>query len=85
MVPVSKPTTMEPSKCFGASGARNRLQPAAEDIVISGMSGKFPKSKNVAEFSHNLYNKVGVRALLATPNDVKKTKETAKLQITAAN
>lgn len=29
-----------------------------DEIVISGVSGKFPKSKNVAEFAHNLYNKV---------------------------
>lgn len=29
-----------------------------DDIVISGISGKFPNSKNVAEFESNLYNKV---------------------------
>lgn len=29
-----------------------------DEIVISGISGKFPKSKNVTEFAHNLYNKV---------------------------
>lgn len=28
------------------------------DIVISGMSGRFPNSDNVAEFSFNLYNKI---------------------------
>lgn len=31
-----------------------------DDIVVSGMSGKFPNSRNVAEFEKNLYNKVGV-------------------------
>lgn len=31
-----------------------------DEIVISGISGKFPNSKNLAEFSHNLYNKVNV-------------------------
>lgn len=29
-----------------------------EEIVISGMSGRFPNTENVAELSHNLYNKV---------------------------
>lgn len=29
-----------------------------DEIVISGISGKFPSSKNVTEFAHNLYNKV---------------------------
>lgn len=28
-----------------------------EEIVVSGISGRFPKSKNVHEFSENLYNK----------------------------
>lgn len=31
-----------------------------DEIVISGISGKFPNSKNLAEFSHNLYNKVSL-------------------------
>lgn len=29
-----------------------------DEIVISGISGKFPSAKNVAEFSDKLYNKV---------------------------
>jgi fatty acid synthase len=29
-----------------------------EDVVISGMSGRFPESDSVDEFAHNLYNKV---------------------------
>lgn len=29
-----------------------------DEIVISGISGKFPNAKNVAEFSNYLYNKV---------------------------
>jgi hypothetical protein len=29
-----------------------------EEIVISGMAGRFPKSANVNEFADNLYNKV---------------------------
>lgn len=38
---------------------RERCQaPVGDEIVISGISGKFPKSKNLTEFAHNLYNKV---------------------------
>lgn len=29
-----------------------------EDIVISGMSGRFPESDNTDEFATNLYNNV---------------------------
>lgn len=29
-----------------------------DEIVISGVSGRFPNSDNMAEFAHNLYNKV---------------------------
>ncbi|KAG4070516.1 hypothetical protein HA402_012306, partial [Bradysia odoriphaga] len=29
-----------------------------DDIVVTGISGKFPNSKNVAEFERNLYNKI---------------------------
>ncbi|KPJ09498.1 Fatty acid synthase [Papilio machaon] len=32
--------------------------PTGDEIVISGMSGKFPMSKNVTEFMENLYNKL---------------------------
>lgn len=30
-----------------------------EQIIISGISGRFPNSNNMFEFEHNLYNKVG--------------------------
>lgn len=33
-------------------------EPNNDGIVISGISGKFPKSKNMAEFASNLLNKV---------------------------
>lgn len=38
----------------------SRIRPVTPDdeIVISGISGKFPKAKNVSEFADNLYNKV---------------------------
>ena len=29
-----------------------------DDIVISGISGRFPMSMNLNEFAHNLYNKI---------------------------
>jgi fatty acid synthase len=29
-----------------------------DEIVISGIAGRFPKSDNVAEFADNLYNKI---------------------------
>lgn len=29
-----------------------------DEIVISGISGKFPSAENVEEFAKNLYNKV---------------------------
>lgn len=31
---------------------------SSDDIVISGIDGIFPKSKNIEEFGQNLYNKV---------------------------
>ena len=34
-----------------------------EDIVISGMGGRFPESNSVDEFADNLYNKVDMLTL----------------------
>ena len=51
--PKSRPTLAEP-KLF----SRSHSATPEDDIVISGLSGKYPKSKNVDEFSTNLYNKV---------------------------
>lgn len=34
-----------------------------EEIVISGLAGRYPASDNAAELSHNLYNKVRYRNL----------------------
>lgn len=31
-----------------------------DDIVISGISGRFPKSKNLDEFKYNLYNGINM-------------------------
>jgi fatty acid synthase len=33
-------------------------EPRDDDVVISGISGRFPNSNNVREFAENLYNKV---------------------------
>jgi hypothetical protein len=30
----------------------------ADDVVISGMAGRFPESENIYKFKENLYNKV---------------------------
>lgn len=38
--------------------SRTHPSNADNEIVISGIAGKFPHSKNVDEFSSNLYNKV---------------------------
>lgn len=42
--------------------AETRVHPISEDdeIVVTGVSGRFPNSSNVAEFSDNLYNKVTI-------------------------
>ncbi len=32
-----------------------------EEVVISGMAGRFPKSANITEFADNLYNKVNLK------------------------
>ena len=29
-----------------------------EDIVVSGMSGRYPEADSVDEFAHNLFNRV---------------------------
>lgn len=29
-----------------------------DDIVVSGMGGRFPESDTTDEFAHNLYNKI---------------------------
>lgn len=44
----------------------SRIKPATEgdEIVITGISGKFPSAKNMAEFESNLYNKVDMVIIL---------------------
>lgn len=37
-----------------------------EDVVISGMSGRFPKSENIQEFTENLFNGVD---MMSSGND----------------
>lgn len=38
--------------------ARARPIDPDDEIVITGISGKFPNAENVSEFAKNLYNKV---------------------------
>lgn len=52
-IPKAPPSVPEP-KLY----ARTHPATPDDDIVISGVSGSFPNSKNVEEFAHNLYNKV---------------------------
>lgn len=46
---------------YGCPSEPFRVFPKSPDdeIVISGMSGRFPKSDNIQEFRDHLYNKVG--------------------------
>jgi fatty acid synthase, animal type len=34
------------------------IESSGDAIVVSGISGRFPNSNNIREFSHNLYNKI---------------------------
>lgn len=38
--------------------ARIFAQSTGDEICITGLAGAFPSSRNVAEFEHNLWNKV---------------------------
>jgi len=38
--------------------SRVNVSDPGDEIVISGISGRFPKSRNVSELSYNLYNKI---------------------------
>lgn len=38
--------------------ARATFSDPQDEIVISGIAGRFPNSNNVADFAHNLYNKI---------------------------
>lgn len=41
--------------------SRTHAATPGDEIVISGISGKFPNSENVEKFAENLYNKVSKR------------------------
>lgn len=49
---------MDTVKDFQTIDSRIRPERVDDEIIISGISGKFPNARNMAEFSHNLYNKV---------------------------
>lgn len=46
------------SDARGTTFGDERGIPTGDEIVISGISGKFPMSQNVTEFMDNLYSKV---------------------------
>lgn len=48
--------------------ARIFAQSADDEICITGLSGSFPNSRNVAEFEHNLWNKVNMRVYICVSN-----------------
>lgn len=55
MPPTPKiPPSIHEPKFF----SRTHPSTPGDEIVISGVAGKFPNSKNVEEFAENLYNKV---------------------------
>lgn len=58
-VPKSTPSLPEPRLLTRALPVN-----ADDEIVISGMSGKFPSCNNVQEFKDNLYQKVSVAVCL---------------------
>lgn len=51
-------STPSHDQCVTGAAARIFASSADEEICISGVSGQFPSSRNVAEFEENLYNKV---------------------------
>lgn len=42
----------------GCKPWRTHASSAEEELVVSGMAGRFPECENVDELSYNLYNKV---------------------------
>lgn len=52
-IPKAPPSIHDPKLL-----SRTHAATAEDDIVISGISGQFPNSKNVEEYAYNLYNKV---------------------------
>lgn len=52
-IPKAPPSVPDPklhSRAFAGS--------PGDEIVVTGVSGRFPNSRNVEQFGHNLYNKV---------------------------
>lgn len=58
--PEIGPSEILTPKDFPRNHENFRVFPATpgDEIVISGMSGRYPECDNVEELSHNLYNKV---------------------------
>ena len=43
---------------------RSHASSKGDEIVISGMSGQFPKSDNIGEYRQNLYDKVSAIGII---------------------
>lgn len=52
-IPKAPPSQHDPKLL-----SRVHASTPGDDIVITGVAGQFPNSKNVEEYAHNLYNKV---------------------------
>lgn len=52
------PMKISDSAQFDHVDSRIFAKNAEDEICITGMAGSFPSSRNVAEFEHNLWNKV---------------------------
>lgn len=58
MPPIPKaPPSMHDPKLM----SRTHAASPEDEIVITGVAGKFPNSKNIEEFAHHLYNKVNLK------------------------
>ncbi|CAO1403431.1 unnamed protein product [Diamesa serratosioi] len=55
---IIKNMDYKPDKEYPQFSTRAYPATPEDEIVISGISGRFPNSNNVRDFSHNLYNKI---------------------------
>lgn len=61
MPPIPKaPPSVPERKLY----SRTHPETPDDEIVITGVAGKFPNSKNVEEFAHNLYHKVSEKRFI---------------------
>ena len=58
MAPQEQPAAEELENSMPVSV--RTIVPYGGDIVVSGISGRYPESDNVGELSHNLFNKINM-------------------------